>query len=81
MNDITIRGKSIVRELRVLGACALVALGVNLGAIISFNTRWTELVTTLHFTAGIAALIYVVLGLLRLVAGGLRRLWRRGPAG
>lgn len=77
MKDIVISGRWIVREALILAVCFVVALGVNVYAILRYGTEWKELFTTLPITAVLALLIFALLAALRLVAYGCRRLFRQ----
>ena len=67
MKDFTIRGKSIERELKILLGCAVFACLLNVYAIIKHGTSWSELITTLHYVAVLALVVYVLLWLPRLL--------------
>lgn len=77
MKDIVIPGRRITRELMILIGCIAIALVVNIYAILKYKTEWKEVVTTLHITIALGVVIYVVLGILRLVVSGTARLFRR----
>jgi len=77
MKDIIIPGRRITRELLILIGCIVIALVVNIYAILKYKTEWKELVTTLHITIALGVVIYIVLGISRLVIGRVARLFRR----
>jgi hypothetical protein len=81
MKDIIIRAASVRREFLVLAICLLIALFVNVGAIIAYQTHWSELLTTWRATLGLALGLFVVAAMLRLGWAGLRWLFRAARRG
>ena len=77
MKDIIIPGRRIARELLIFIGCIVIALIVNVYAILKYKTEWKELFTTLHITIAVGVVIYILLALLRLVVCGAARLFRR----
>ena len=77
MKDVIISGRRIAREFLILFSCIVIALVVNIYSILKYKTEWKELVTTLHITIAVGVVIYILLGLLRLIVGGAARLFRR----
>ena len=77
MKDVLISGRRIARELLVFAVSFLVALAINAYSIAKYKTQWSELLTTLHITLILAAVIYVLLGLVRFLVCGIARLFRR----
>jgi len=77
MKDVLISGRRIAREIQIFLVCFVLALAVNAYAIHEYNTQWKELLTTLHITLAVAIILYVLLGILRLLLGGVARLFRR----
>lgn len=80
MKDLVIPGRRIVREVLIFLGCFVVAFFVNVYAIHKYKTEWRELVTTLHITAAVAGVLYVLLGVLRIVICGVARVFRRKAA-
>ncbi len=74
MKDLVISARAIRRELAAAGICLLLALLVNVGAIVAYRTHWIELLTTVHLTLLLALLLYGVSAVLRLLWAGMRRL-------
>ncbi len=74
MKDIVITPARIKREFLVLSICWIAAIVLNVYAIATRGTQWSELLTQLHVTLAVAVVLYVVLGPLRLIVGGIRRL-------
>ncbi len=79
MKDLVISARAIRRELAAAGICLLLALLVNVGAIVAYRTHWIELLTTFHVTVLLALLLYGASALLRLLWAGVRRLVAPGP--
>ena len=77
MKDFVLTAVQIRRELRLFIFCLAAALVLNAVAIVIYDTSWVELATTLHYTVALGLALYVVLGLVRLVGGGIRRLTSR----
>lgn len=68
MKDITIKEKSIRRELWILLGCFVFAVCVNIFAIIKFSRPAKELVTMMGYVIIVAIITYIVLLVIRLVA-------------
>jgi len=77
MKDVLIPGRRIARELKIFCGCFVFALGLNVFAIIRYRTEWKELLTTQPITFALALVIFIAFGILRLLVGGLARLFRR----
>ena len=77
MKDLLISGRRIAREWLIFLGCFVVALGLNVFAIIKYKTEWKELLTTLHITLAVALIIYVLFGILRILLCGIAQLFRR----
>ncbi len=73
MKDLVISAKFIRREIPMLLLSILLALAINVYAIIAFKTQWIELLTTWHITLMLALGLYVLLIVPRLCWGVLRR--------
>ena len=77
MKDVLISSRRIACELWIFVGCFLFALALNIFSIIKYKTEWKELLTTLHITLALAIVIYVLLGIVRLLVCGVMRLFRR----
>jgi len=77
MKDTVITAKAKKRELIVFLVCVAVAVAINMYAIIKFDRGWEELFTQASFTLSIAVFLYVVVGLVRIVIYGFRKLLRK----
>jgi hypothetical protein len=77
----TLTGKRIRREVTYLLAAVLLANGLNVYAIVSRKTAWSELLTCLPFVLGLALVFYAAWTLPRLGWFALRSLLgkRRHP--
>lgn len=65
MNDITIKGKKIKQEFIILLICVLLAFGINIYSIISYQTSWIELWNYLPTVILLGIMIYLILAALR----------------
>ena len=74
MKDITITASRLRKELIIFLVCFAAAFGLNIYSIAKFETDWSEILGQLHVVVGIASIIYVVVGLIRLIIFGLSRL-------
>lgn len=74
MRDIVIGQARIKREILVLSMCFLAAEILNVYAIATKGTEWSELFTQLHIALALAIVLYLVLGLVRLVVFGVLKL-------
>lgn len=77
MKDILISSRRIGREISIFIACVVIALGVNVFAIVKYKTEWKELGTTWLITLALAVILYLVLGVVRVVICGVGRLFGR----
>ncbi len=71
MNDIILRGAAIKRELTILLISFVVAFGVNVYAVIAYETQWVELLTSMGFVLILTLIFYLVAGLVRLLIKGI----------
>lgn len=78
MKDITftLTGRRLRREAAWLLVAVLLANALNVYAIVSRKTDWSELATCLPFVLGIALVLHVTGAVVRLLVFGLRRLAR-----
>lgn len=77
MKDVLISGRRIAREIWIFLGCFVLAFAINIYAIHEYNTQWKELWTTLPITLAVAVALYVLFTILRLILGGVSRLFRR----
>ena len=79
MKDFVVTAVQLRRELRFFVFCLAAALVLNAVSIVIYDTSWVELGTTLHYTVALGLVLYVLLGLIRLIGGGVRRFTRKRP--
>ena len=77
MKDIVITQKHIVRELYMILGCFVLACLVNVGAIIAYDRPWSELWSQIGFVIFIAAGIYVLLAVGRILICLFRKLIKK----
>ena len=77
MKDIIIKGNRIVKELKYLLICYIIANLVNVYAIVNYNTEWMELLTWQRFIIFIAVIFYAFTVIIRLIAVALRQLLKK----
>jgi hypothetical protein len=70
MKDITITSAQLRKEAIIYTVCFISAFGLNVYSIAKFKTDWSELLGQLHVVLGIAVIIYLVIGLFRLIYVG-----------
>lgn len=73
MKDIVITGAKVRRELWWLLAAFILANLMNAYAIAKYDTAWKELFTTLGYVILLSLVLYLLIALVRWIAGGL---WR-----
>lgn len=74
MKDIIIKGAIIRRELLFLLLSIIIAFGMNIYAIITFETSWAELLTQLPFIILITLVIYLIILFARISFLGIYKL-------
>jgi len=77
MKDIVIKEKHIIRELYIALASFVAACLVNVGAIIAFDRPWSELWSQIGYVVFIAAGIYVLLAVIRIIVALVLSLFRK----
>lgn len=60
MKDIVIKGRSVKREIIVLGICFVLVNLLNVWAIHSYGTQWRELYTVWFAVIASTALLYIL---------------------
>ena len=76
MKDIIISKKRIKIELLIWLCCFGVAVLLNIYAVIKYNSNWLELITQLHIVILLSLVIYVVLGLFRVLIWLIKTLFK-----
>lgn len=77
MKDIIIKGSRIKRELKFWLVSFLIAVIINIYAIIEYNTNWIEIFSQLHIVVIVSILIYILLILIRSVWFYIRHLMKK----
>ena len=67
MKDIIIPGKTIQRELWTLASCFIIANLINLYAILTYNTNFSELLTMIGYVTVTTLVLYGTWSFLRFV--------------
>ncbi len=80
MKDIIIKRKFYIRELKLFLVMFIIAFLFNIYAIISFDTRWIELISQLHIMLLLAFIFYVIVAVFRIIAWFIRRLVKKSKA-
>jgi hypothetical protein len=75
MKDITIKGSTITRELIILGVNLLIAIVMNLYAIVVYNGAWSELFTQMHLVLALTVVLYLIVTLFRLIHVAIKKLF------
>ena len=77
MKDIVIKGRAIRTELIVAAACLLAAFSLNVYAVIHYSRPLAELAGNLGYVVVVAAVLYALLWIPRLLILILKRLFGR----
>ena len=72
MNDIVLKKAAIKRELLIFTIAFVMALVVNIYAIVIYKTPWSEVLTSLGFVIIIAILLYALIFVFRLILKGIK---------
>ena len=67
MKDLVIKAKTIRFEILFFIACVLFVNILNVYSIISYNTKWSELITELPFVLIVSVVLYVALFVIRYI--------------
>ena len=65
MKNIVITPKQIKRELIIWGICLIIAIGLNVYSIISYNTSWSELYSQGGYVIVLSIVLYAILWIFR----------------
>ena len=77
MKDIVIPARRVRTEMVTLLVCFLIAMALNVLAIILYKSPVSELWTSILYVLGATAFLYAFWTALRLVAYGVKRLVKR----
>lgn len=75
MKDLVIPAHRVKTEFILMASCLATAVLVNIGCIIAYHTPWYEVFTQIGFTCVVAAILYVMLLIIRLLVAGLKKLF------
>jgi len=81
MKNITVSAGRVKKELIFFLISILFALIMNIYSIIIYQTQWIELITTLHITFLLSIVIYIIIGIFRIIWRLLRSLVIRLKSG
>ena len=74
MKDILITRSRIKKEGIILLVCFIAAVGLNIYAIIDYQSDWSELISQIPIVIAITFLVYLLVLLFRLVFLGITKL-------
>ena len=77
MKDIVIPARRVRTEMVTLLVCFLIAMALNVLAIILYKSPVSELWTSILYVLMATAFLYAVWTLLRLIAYGIKKLFNR----
>ncbi len=75
MKDIIIPSRLARRELIIIIVCFLASFCTNIGAVIAYHKSWTEIFSQIGYVVVIAAVLYALLWVIRLICLLVRRLF------
>lgn len=76
MKDIVISASRLRTELKWLVLSFVIGLGMNIYSIIKYDSLWKELITSLHIVLLVSVIVYLLLIVIRGLAGLLLKLVR-----
>jgi len=74
MKDITVSANRLKKEFKILLVCIAIGFLVNVIAILSYKSEFSELFTSLHYVVLFGFFIYGVWTILRLIVYTLKKL-------
>ena len=77
MKEIVITQKDLIRELYIILGCFVLACLVNVGAIIAYDRPWSELWSQIGFVLFIAAGVYALAAVVRILVFLICKLIKR----
>lgn len=80
MKDITIKEESIKRELAILLITFVIAVLINVYAIITRGGSFVELFTQIGWTIVIALVLYILFAVIRAIYFGIVHLFQKSKA-
>ncbi len=79
MREILITSNRLKKELVSLAIMLLIALSLNVYAIIAYHTKWSELITELPVVLLIALVLYIFYTIIRIIIVLIRAGFRKLP--
>jgi hypothetical protein len=76
MKDTVISANRKKTELIIFAGCLLLAILLNVYAIVSYNTQWKELYSTWYVMILLSLVFYFLILVLRLIGAGIVKLFR-----
>jgi len=67
MNDITIKSKRLIREIKILIVIFVLMFLLNIISIFGYDTSWIELITEIPIVLMITVIIYSLYSLIRIL--------------
>lgn len=80
MKDTIITAKAKKREVIIFLSCLFFAYLMNIYAIITISGNWKELYSTLGYVLVIGLVIYLVLGILRIMITSIVSIFRKNSS-
>ena len=75
MKDILIKGYHAEREIKYFIACFIAAIALHVYAIVTYQTRWIELLTQIHVTLALTIVFYLIVLLIRFIGFAVNRIF------
>lgn len=75
MKDIVISGKRVRTELLIALCCFVCAVLINIVCIIVYHSQWHEIFSQIGFTVFVAAVLYVLTIIVRLIVLACRKIF------
>jgi hypothetical protein len=73
MRDIYITVRQQKREIKYFLICLMLAISVNIYAIIKYDTAWKELYSQWFYVLALTIFFYFVIGIFRIIIG---KIWK-----
>jgi len=74
MRDITVKGKTLKRELLLFFFLFVIVFCFNVYAIVDYKAPWTEIISELHYVLLISFTVYLIIGIIRLIVLAIKTL-------
>ena len=76
MKDLVISGKRIKTEIWVFVACVVAMELLNIYSIIRYRGEWTEVIMSIGYVVTASVIIYLLIGVLRLIVAGIMKIFK-----